>query len=446
MNFDQRQIYSVSGLNREARSIVENQLGVIWIEGEISNLARPASGHLYFSLKDEGAQVRCALFRQNARQLDFQPQNGDLVLVRARVSLYEARGEFQLVAQSMEPSGTGALQRAFEALKKTLAAEGLFATEYKLAIPTLPKRVGIVTSTSGAAIRDVLNVLRRRFPAVDVVIYPVAVQGENAKHQIVRQLKIANQRNECDTLLLVRGGGSLEDLWAFNEEVVARAIFDSQLPIITGVGHEVDFTIADLVADVRAPTPSVAAEMAVPDQLALAQDFEDHGERLSATAAKLVERLKEKLAWIIGRLTQQHPGRSLQQQMQRVDELEQRIRLASGRLLKDLNARLNLAQRQLNALAPSHKIRQLSDRLSNVEQRLYSSIRSSLEIRKHRLSLASVSLNQVSPLATLDRGYAIVLNEHGTVLQGTDQVKVGETISARLADGSLRATVTEKKP
>ncbi len=445
MNFEPRQVFSVSALNREARSLVENQLGVIWIEGEISNLARPASGHLYFSLKDDKAQVRCALFKQTARQLGFQPQNGDLVLVRARVSLYEARGEFQLVAQSMEPSGTGALQRAFEALKKKLQAEGLFATEHKKPIPRLPKSLGVVTSTSGAALRDVLQVLKRRFPAVPVVIYPVTVQGTEAQGQIVGQLETANQRKECEVLLLVRGGGSLEDLWSFNEEAVARAIFDSELPIICGVGHEVDITIADLVADLRAPTPSAAAEMAVPDGQSLLRQFESTLQRLISLAENTVARGHEQLSWLLGRLQQQHPGRALQQRMQRVDELEQRLVHSQYRLLKDLTTRLGVTYQRLRQASPEVKLRQLNSEHINLKDRLIRAMQLTLDQQHNRLTLASVSLNQVSPLATLDRGYAIVLDKKDKVIHDTAQVQVGDKLTTRLAKGTLTTQVVEKQ-
>ncbi|MCH9670542.1 MAG: exodeoxyribonuclease VII large subunit, partial [Gammaproteobacteria bacterium] len=283
-----RDVYTVTRLNTEARAVLEATFPAIWIEGELSNFAHPRSGHMYFSLKDEQAQVRCAMFRQNNRQLDFKPQDGSQVLARGRVGLYRDRGDFQLVIEYMELAGDGALRRAFEALKQRLSAEGLFADERKQALPSLPSRVGVVTSATGAALRDVLNVLARRFPGLPVVIYPTLVQGEAASRAIATAIETADQRGECDVLLLVRGGGSLEDLWAFNEETTARAIAQCTIPIVAGVGHETDFTIADLVADHRAPTPSAAAELISPDQ------YELH-ERLDALDARL-------LSWIRGRL------------------------------------------------------------------------------------------------------------------------------------------------
>jgi len=263
---DDRDIYSVGRLNAEARGLLEGAFPLIWVQGELSNVSRPSSGHLYFTLKDANAQVRCAMFRGNNRFLKFRPADGAQVVVRASLSLYEARGDYQLIVQSMEEAGDGALQRAFEALKQKLAAEGLFEAAHKRALPTLPKRIGVITSPTGAAIRDILSVLKRRFPAIPVLIYPVAVQGQAAGAEIAAMIRRADMRRDCDVLIIARGGGSLEDLWAFNEEIVARAIFDCSIPTVSGVGHEVDFTIADFVADQRAPTPSVAAEMVSPDQ------------------------------------------------------------------------------------------------------------------------------------------------------------------------------------
>jgi len=261
-----RDVYTVSRLNQTARQLLEQGLPRIWLEGELSNLSRPSSGHLYFTLKDSRAQIRGAMFRNRNQLLRFRPQEGMQMLVRCRISLYEPRGDYQLIAESMEEAGDGALQRAFEELKRKLDLEGLLRAEHKQPLPLLPRRIGVVTSPSGAAIRDVLSVLKRRFPAIPVMVYPVPVQGKEAGREIAAMLHRAGERRECDVLILTRGGGSLEDLWAFNEEVVARAIHDCPVPVISAVGHEVDFTIADFVADQRAPTPSAAAELASPDQ------------------------------------------------------------------------------------------------------------------------------------------------------------------------------------
>ena len=326
-----RDIYTVSRLNREARGLLEGGLPSLWITGELSNLSRPASGHWYFTLKDEDAQVRCAMFRQRNLAVRAGPRDGMQVLLRARVGLYEARGEFQLVVDHLEEAGEGELRRRFEALKQKLAAEGLFDAARKAALPRFPRRIGIVTSATGAAIRDVLNVLRRRNPAITVLIYPVPVQGAGAAREIAAMLELADRRREVDTLLLVRGGGSLEDLWAFNDEALARTIAGLGLPLVTGIGHEVDFTIADFVADLRAPTPSAAAELAAPDAEALLAALGIAAGRLRAAAARAVQRRGEVLAQAERRLKFLHPAQAVRERMQRLDELQARSLAAMRR-------------------------------------------------------------------------------------------------------------------
>ena len=394
----EREVWTVSRLNREVRLLIETGLPALWIEGEVSNLARPASGHLYFSLKDEAAQVRCALWRSGALKLSFTPRNGMQLLVRARVSVYEPRGEYQLIVERAEEAGEGALRRRFEELKARLRAEGLFEETLKRPLPALPRRIGIVTSPSGAAIRDILHILRRRFPAVPVLIYPVPVQGEGAAAKIAAMLALASERAECDVLILARGGGSLEDLWSFNEEVVARAIRACEIPVVSGVGHETDVTIADFAADRRAPTPSGAAEIAVPDAAEwLKRLNRDRGRLHNAIARKL--RLKvERLGWQRRRLQVAHPGNRLRQLGQRLDELELRRRRAmQGRL----------------------------------------------EVSRRRLGRAADLLDAVSPLATLDRGYAIVSRARdGSIIRQASAVEPGEDIGIRLARGELEARVT----
>src|SRR3990172_11056784 len=303
----QRDIYSISRLNHEVRGMLEADFPMIWVEGEISNIARPSSGHLYFSLKDETAQVRCAMFRTRSRHIGLNPDNGMQVLARARVSLYEPRGDFQLIVEQMEETGDGALRRAFELLKQRLSAEGLFDPAHKIPLPALPRQIGIITSPSGAAIRDILHVLKRRFPALPVLIYSIPVQGASAAPEIARMINLAAQRNECDVLILARGGGSLEDLWAFNEEMVARAIYHCPIPIITGIGHEIDFTIADFAADVRAPTPSAAAELVSPDRAQMLHVVKNVEARLAHLARAMLARQRERLTWLQRRLV--HPGR-----------------------------------------------------------------------------------------------------------------------------------------
>ncbi|MEL7450439.1 MAG: exodeoxyribonuclease VII large subunit, partial [Pseudomonadota bacterium] len=340
-------VFTVARLNQEARAVLESGLGIVWVEGELSNLARPASGHLYFSLKDGRAQVRCAMFRQRNRALRFAPRDGLKVLVRARVSLYEPRGDFQLQVDHMEAGGEGALRLAFEALKTKLAAEGLFDERPDRELPSLPQRVGVITSPSGAVIRDILNVLRRRFPALPVLIYPVAVQGDAAAGQIVAALERAGRRADCDVIVLARGGGSLEDLWPFNEEAVARAIHACPIPVVSAVGHETDVTIADFTADLRAPTPSAAAELIVPDRADLARHVGSLVERAQRAARRHFERQRERLRWLEGRLQQCHPGQRLHTQAQRLDELEARLRNSVSQRLRRARQDLDVVMARL---------------------------------------------------------------------------------------------------
>ncbi|HUL81961.1 MAG TPA: exodeoxyribonuclease VII large subunit, partial [Gammaproteobacteria bacterium] len=324
--FEERQVLSVSALNREARLLIEGTFGVVWVEGEVSNLSRPSSGHLYWSLKDANAQVRCAMFRMSNRELGFAVANGQQILVRARVSLFEPRGDYQLIVEYAEEAGEGLLRRRFEELKRKLAAEGLFDPARKIKPPRLPRRIGVVTSPSGAALRDVLIALRRRFPATAVLIYPTSVQGAGAADEICRTLHLADRRADCDVLILTRGGGSLEDLWAFNEEKVARAIAAMKLPVIVGVGHEIDFTIADFAADLRAPTPSQAAELAVPDQAEWLARFARVEQHLVLGARRRLGADQRRFATLAHRLSRSHPGIRLREQQQRLDELEARAR------------------------------------------------------------------------------------------------------------------------
>ena len=436
-----REVYTVSRLNREARRLIEDHLGTIWVEGEISNLARPSSGHLYWSMKDENAQLRCAMFRQHNRLLRFTPANGQQVLARGRVSLYESRGEFQLVVEYLEAAGEGLLRRRFEALKNRLAAEGLFDPQRKRVAPRLPRRIGIVTSPSGAAVRDVLSVLARRFPAVPALIYPTPVQGEGAADEIARALALAGARAECDLLILTRGGGSLEDLWAFNEEAVARAIDAAEIPIIVGVGHEIDFTIADFVADVRAPTPSGAAELAVPDQVQWRGALVGLGERLSRAARQRLSAAQRRSETVAHRLNLSHPGVQLRQASQRLDELETRLRLRYQRCVAEPHSRLTELTARLLGASPRHRIAALTERLRFDVLGLDRGVREVLRRRRNRLSLAQRALQSVSPLATLQRGYAIVKAADGTIVTDADTAPAGTRIDVRLARGELAATV-----
>jgi exodeoxyribonuclease VII large subunit len=436
-------VYTVSRLNREARALVEGGLGAIWLEGEISNFARPASGHWYFSLKDDAAQVRCAMFRQRNAGLGLVPRNGMQVLVRARASVYEAKGEFQLVVDHLEEAGEGELRRRFEQLKRRLAAEGLFDAGRKRPLPRLPRRIGVVTSPTGAALRDILHVLQRRFPAVPVLLYPVPVQGAGAAAEIAAAIRLASERAEVDVLIAGRGGGSLEDLWAFNEEAVVRAIAASAVPVVSAVGHEVDVTLADLAADVRAPTPSAAAELVVPDAATWLRALESVEARLFAAARRGLATQAESLGWAGRRLAQLHPARRIEQQLQRLDDLDLRLGAAVRGRLALATHRLAARRAELVTLSPRSLLSGLSRRLAVAGARLPPALAARLEEARSRLGSSARALHAFSPLATLDRGYAIVtLAGSGRIVTDVSQAPAGADIEARLARGRLRARVT----
>lgn len=436
-------IYSVSRLNREAKYLLNDYFPSIWVTGELSNLARPSSGHLYFTLKDSEAQIRCALFRMQRFNLGFTPVNGLQVLVKAKVSLYEARGDYQLIVEYLEEAGDGALRQAFEALKTRLAAEGLFDPAHKQSIPPLPKRIGAITSPTGAAIRDILTVLKRRFPAIPVILYPVSVQGAEAKKEIAQAIATADRRRECDVLILARGGGSLEDLWAFNEEIVARALFHCSIPVVTGIGHEIDFTIADFVADLRAPTPSAAAEAVSPDQAEWLAKLSRIESQLVNRLQSLLESHHKTMLWLDKRLQQVHPEKRLQDQAQRLDELELRLKRAARSQLNHLAARAKTQAALLQRHDPWQRIQAHRAHQQYLSQRLISAVRRSLEKGQHTLGEISHALNAVSPLATLSRGYAIIARDDGHILTSYQQTEPGERVEARLAQGRLICQVEE---
>ena len=441
-----REVFTISRLNREARSLLERGLGSVWLEGEISNLSRPSSGHWYFSLKDEAAQVRCAMFRTRNLLVRFPVKDGTQVLARGRVSLYEARGEFQVVVEHLEEAGEGILRRRFEALKQQLLAEGLFDERHKQPLPPLPRRIGVITSPTGAAIRDILHILRRRFPAIPVLVYPVAVQGEAAPREIEQAIRLADQRRDCDVLILARGGGSLEDLWAFNDESVARAIFACRIPIVSGVGHEVDFTIADFVADERAPTPSGAAERVVPDRAEWLRALASTGQRLTLAMRRRLTDHGNALHAREQRLARAHPGVVLSQHAQRLDELEGRLRLAVRTRLERATHRFSTAQGLLLRASPALRVAASRLRLDAANRNLARAMHDSVAARRQRLALAARALHAVSPLATLDRGYAIVADAAGRVLMDPALLQPGDRVTARLARGSLEAEVVSVDP
>jgi exodeoxyribonuclease VII large subunit len=436
-----RDIYSVSRLNREVRVLLERGFGSLWLEAEISNFARPSSGHWYFSLKDAGAQVRCCMFRQRNMLLGFAPRDGQKVLVRARIGLYEPRGEYQLLIDHMEDAGLGALKRQFDELAAKLAAEGLFAPERKRPLPALPKRIGVITSPSGAAIHDILHVLARRFAAIPVLLYPVAVQGAAAAAEIVAALKLAGRRAECDVLILARGGGSLEDLWAFNDEALARAIGACPIPVVSGIGHEIDFTIADFAADVRAATPSAAAEIVAPDAEEWAASLRRLRERLQRALRQGIDTHRERLRWLIGRAELVNPEARLAQQGQRLDELEQRASRALRQILADRRSALRLSVSRLWQLSPVARLQGTAARHAALVARLRAAGLKQLNRARERLAPLVRTLNAVSPLATLDRGYAIVSIEGGGILRDAKHATAGTIIEARLSQGRIRAKV-----
>jgi exodeoxyribonuclease VII large subunit len=438
-----RDVLTISQLNAQARILLERGLGSVWLEGEISNLARPSSGHWYFSLKDEGAQVRCAMFRTRAMLVRFPVRDGARVLARGRVSLYEARGEFQVVVEHLEEAGEGALRRRFDELKRKLMAEGLFEAARKRKPPTLPRRIGVITSRTGAALRDILHVLRRRFPAVPVLLYPAAVQGDAAPRELVDALRLAARRAECDVLILARGGGSLEDLMAFNDEAVARAIAASPIPVISGVGHETDFTIADFVADERAPTPSGAAERAVPDSGEFLRALHALERNLSTVMRRQLVSLGHALNLQQRGLARSHPGARLRQHAQRLDELEQRLQRAIVRKLDRSRDRAARARALLERSSPARRLTTMRLRLDRAARQLPLCMERRLQRGRDRFERSASTLHAVSPLATLDRGYAIVLDEAGHIVSDASSVVRGTRIEARVARGAVRATVTE---
>ena len=437
----QRDIYSVSRLNREVRVLLERGFASVWLEAEISNFARPSSGHWYFTLKDATSQVRCAMFRQRNMLCGFTARDGQKVLVHARVGLYEPRGEFQLIVDSMEDSGLGALKRQFEQLAARLAAEGLFAVDRKRPLPALPRRIGVITSPTGAAIRDILHVLARRFPAAAVLIYPVAVQGAAAAAEIIAALVLARQRAECDVLILARGGGSLEDLWAFNDAALARAIVASPIPVVSGVGHEIDVSIADFAADVRAPTPSAAAELVVPDALEWLKSYQAFHSRLQRIVLRRLAEQQTRLRWLAGRAAQVSPSARLAQQMQRLDDLERRMGRALRKSLADQHTGLALRRSRLWGVSPATQVREALAAQRALQARLGAAGRLTLRQARERLLPLVRTLNAVSPLATLDRGYAIVSTEDGAILRDAAAAPAGMRIVARLAHGRIRAKV-----
>lgn len=443
---NQRLVLSVSQLNADVNQWLVQGFPPIWVEGEISNLARPSSGHFYFVLKDSQAQLRCALFRPKALNLHIKPDNGSKVLAYGRIGLYEPRGEYQFIVERMEAAGEGELQQRFEELKQALAKAGLFASEHKKALPSYPRCIGLITSPTGAAVHDILNVLKRRCPQIPVLIYPVAVQGEKAAPQIVKALQQANHEPLCEVLILARGGGSLEDLWAFNEASVAQAIYASALPIISGIGHEIDFTIADFVADRRAPTPSAAAELVSPDSAGLLARVSTIQTQLQRSAQQSLNTRHQQLSQVQNRLQRQHPLHYLQQKTQRLDELDLRLQRALKLKQERVNLRLQILQQRLQWQNPSFAIQVLQAKLQQHRQHLQRVIEQKLQNKGQLFSLQASRLQAYSPLATLERGYALVLDNNQQLIKTTSQIKPQQSIQIRLHDGELTCQVLATKP
>jgi len=434
-------VYTVAELSRDVSALLESAFPALWIEGEISNFSAPSSGHWYFTLKDNQAQVRCAMFKPKVRGVKFQPEPGKHVLVRAKVSLYEPRGDFQLIVEEMEEAGAGALQRALEALKQKLSAEGLFEAARKKPLPVFARRIGVITSPTGAALRDILSVLKRRFPCVPVLIYPTPVQGQGAGEKIAQAIALADTRKDCDVLILARGGGALEDLWSFNEEIVARAIAACSIPLVSGVGHETDFTIADFVADRRAPTPSVAAEMVSPNGDEWLAQFVRQEKRMGALMRTVLNQASERLRGFASRL--QHPNRRLQTWTQRLDELERRLHQGWRGSQLQRTHRLATLGEQVRRYAPENRLAQLRHECNFLSVRLYQAHTRQLERSRNRLSLAVRGLETVSPLATLQRGYAIVAAQDGHVIRSADEVSQGQSLDIRLSQGRIACVVVK---
>ncbi|MBL4711617.1 MAG: exodeoxyribonuclease VII large subunit [Gammaproteobacteria bacterium] len=435
-------IFSVSALNRSVANLLESEFAWIWVEGEISNLAQPASGHIYFSLKDSNAQVSCAMFKGRNRTLKFLPENGNQVLVRAKVSLYQPRGNYQLIVDRMEEAGDGALRRQFEALKTKLAGAGLFDETTKQAIPELPESIGIITSKTGAAIHDVLSVIKRRFPSIPIKLFAVPVQGHASAPAICNAIKcidehVAAGELQCDVILLVRGGGSLEDLWSFNEESVAQAIFDCSIPIVSGIGHEVDVTIAVYVADFRAATPTAAAEAVTPDGDTWLQSFDWYQRRLQQMMENKVERHHEQLQWLQRRLKQQHPKNQIRLSMMRTNELIKRLLRSRHALLTTRQNKLATHKAKLFAHNPLLLLTQKQQAVQYLTARLQQTTVNLFAHKKSQLGNTARTLHAISPLQTLERGYSITLNRSGKAVTSIEQIKIDDKIETRLANGSI---------
>jgi len=439
-------IFTVSRLNTTVRKLLEMEMGQVWLSAEISNFSQPSSGHWYFTLKDDGAQVRCAMFRNSNRRVNFRPQNGQQVLVRATITLYEPRGDYQLIAESMQPAGDGLLQQQFEQLKQRLMAEGLFEQGHKQPLPDPARQVGVITSASGAALHDVLRVLHRRDPSLPVVIYPTPVQGAEAPAGIVRAIELANARGECDVLIVGRGGGSLEDLWSFNDERVARAIFASRIPIVSAVGHETDVTIADFVADLRAPTPSAAAELVSRNQVELLRQLQSQQQRLEMAMDYYLARQQRSFTRIQHRLQQQHPQLRLARQQTALVQLRRRLDDAMQQQIRLATRQQERIGQRLKAIRPEMRVERSRQLLQQWQYRLQQAMQQQLNGNRQRFGTLAAQLEGVSPLATLARGFSVTTAADGQVVKKAKQLHPGDKLKTRLDDGWVESEVTLVTP
>ncbi|WP_417663626.1 exodeoxyribonuclease VII large subunit [Pseudidiomarina donghaiensis] len=439
----QPHIFTVYGLNTEVRQVLEQGFGSIWLVGEISNFAAPSSGHWYFTLKDERAQIRAAMFRNANQRVRIRPQHGMQVLVRAKLTVYEPRGDYQLIIEHMEDAGAGLLQQKYEQLKAKLQAEGLFDPAHKQPLPESIKKVGVITSPTGAAVRDILAVLQRRDPSIEVVIYPSAVQGQAATGELLHMLQRAIARNEVDVLIMARGGGSLEDLWCFNDEQLAYALHSCPIPTISAVGHEVDFTICDFVADVRAPTPSAAAELVSRDQRETLHRISHLSHRVEQAWARFFRQHQQQQQHFTVRLQQQHPQRQLQQNGQRLDELSMRAQQSVQRALQQQQrAQLQLSNR-LQTVHPERRLAPLQQQQQQLQQRLQLAMQQLLKQQRQQFQALTQGLHMVSPLQTIERGYAVVRKNDGAVVRNPKQLAAGESFQIKVAEGDFTAAKTE---
>lgn len=437
----EQSVWSISALNAAAKDLLENKFSQIWVEGEISNFSMPSSGHWYFTLKDESSQIRCAMFRGKNMHIPFKPQDGMHILAKVSVSLYEPRGDYQLIAEFIEERGVGNLQRAFEMLKKKLMAQGLFAPEHKKPLPQLPKKIGIITSPTGAALQDILKVLKHRFPLIPLKIYSAIVQGDSATESIRQALKYAIQQNDCDVLIMARGGGAIEDLWAFNDELLAQDIFHCPIPLITGIGHEIDFTIADFVADVRAPTPSAAAQLVVPDENAYKEFLKNYEIQLTKLIQGKIQNyynITEKLG-----LKLKHPKERLQTLMQQLDYNEKALIQAWQSKLRQLQHYWLHSKHRLEKISLLGKIQHLSSKLQALQIKLIHQMELFLQEKTQTHVKLATKLESLSPLKQLKLGYSIAYNKENIPIKSIQQLHLGEEIQTQVADGWIKSSITE---